>query len=161
MREIICNSLFPYLSKNLYSTRFGNTSILSIGGNLNNPINTFMNLFRKLHNNNKISILSTSPIYKNPPFGYENQAAFYNATMIISTNLCLIEFYQFIFYMERIFGRTRKRAFKNAPRTLDIDILFFNDMFIRSKKLNIPHLYWRERESVLIPLLYQVYYKGF
>lgn len=75
--------------------------------------------------------------------------------------MCLMEFYGFVFYMERIFGRLRKREFKNAPRTLDIDILFFNDTFIRSKKLNIPHLHWSKRDSVLIPLLYQVNYKGF
>ena len=75
--------------------------------------------------------------------------------------MCLIEFYRFVFYTERIFGRGRKREFKNAPRILDIDILFFNDIFIRSEKLNIPHLHWNKRDSVLIPLLYQVNYKGF
>lgn len=72
----------------------------------------------------------------------------------------LLELYRFVFYIERIFGRKRQREFKNAPRILDIDIVFFNDTFIRSKKLNIPHIHWQERESVLIPLLYQVYYKG-
>lgn len=137
-----------------------NTTIITLGGNLKSPIRTFKSLFLKLRQNAKIRILQTSPIYKNPPFGYANQPFFYNATMLLATSMCLVEFYAFIFYMERIFGRGRIRAFKNAPRTLDIDIIFFNDIFMRSTKLNIPHTQWFGRSSVLIPLIYQVNYKG-
>ena len=137
-----------------------NTTIIALGGNLKSPIRTFKSLFLKLKQNAKIRILQTSPIYKNPPFGYANQPFFYNATMLLATSMCLVEFYAFIFYMERIFGRGRIRAFKNAPRTLDIDIIFFNDIFMRSAKLNIPHTQWFGRSSVLIPLIYQVNYKG-
>lgn len=160
MREIIINSFFPFNNKHT-NIKLQNIGIISIGGNIKNPINTFLKLFKKLELNNNITLISTSPIYKNPPFGYTMQKDFYNSTIILSTNMYLIEFYRFIFYMERVFGRPRKREFKNAPRTLDIDILFFNDIFLRSKKLNIPHTHWDKRESVLIPLLYQVNYKGF
>lgn len=158
MEEIICNKYFP--SKKTDST-IHNLVLLSLGANLNNPIKTFMSLFRSFRNNKNISILSTSPIYKNPPFGFKNQNMFYNVTILLSTRLYLLELYKLIFYLERRFGRARKRAFKNAPRSLDIDIIFFNNLFLRSKKLNIPHLHWQERNSVLIPLLYQVNYKGF
>lgn len=137
-----------------------NTTIIALGGNLKSPIRTFKMLFLKLRRNAKIRILSTSPIYKNPPFGFCNQPFFYNATMLLATSMCLMEFYAFIFYMERVFGRGRIRAFKNAPRTLDIDIIFFNDIVMRSAKLNIPHTQWQGRSSVLIPLIYQVNYKG-
>lgn len=170
MQELICNPFFP-MKESIKNTNkhsyikaqkyFKNISIVSLGGNLNNPIKTFINLFKKLRNNNNIALMSTSPIYKNPPFGYIYQHHFYNATIMLATNMCLIEFYGFIFYLERIFGRQRKRAFKNAPRILDIDIIFFNDIVFRSKKLSIPHPHWQHRESVLIPLLYQVNYKGF
>lgn len=143
------------------STKFlPNTTIIALGGNLKSPIRTFKSLFLKLKQNAKIRILSTSPIYKNPPFGFHNQPFFYNATMLLATSMCLMEFYAFIFYMERIFGRGRIRAFRNAPRTLDIDIIFFNDIFMKSTKLNIPHTQWQGRDSVLIPLIYQVNYKG-
>ena len=160
MREIIINSFFPFANKNKHKN-LQNISILSIGGNLKNPIKTFLHFVRKLQSNKNIHLISTSPIYKNPPFGYTKQNYFYNSTIILSTNMCLVEFYRFVFYMERIFGRKRMRVFKNAPRTLDIDILFFNDIFMRNENLNIPHLCWNKRESVLVPLLYQVYYKGF
>lgn len=157
--EIICNQYFPFKNNSFYKL-FNNTSIISIGGNLGNPIKTFTSLFHKLDSNTNITLISTSPIYKNPPFGYLNQCYFYNATIILFTKLCLIEFYSLVFYLERVFGRGRIREFKNAPRILDIDILFFNDIFIRSKKINIPHLHWQNRASVLVPLMYQVYYKG-
>ncbi len=148
------------LSDSHQNNTLPNTTIIALGGNLKSPIRTFKSLFLKLRQNGRIRILSTSPIYKNPPFGFHNQPFFYNATMLLATSMCLVEFYAFIFYMERIFGRGRIRAFKNAPRTLDIDIIFFNDIFMRSGKLNIPHTQWFGRNSVLIPLIYQVNYKG-
>ena len=147
--------------QNLNKSKFlPNTTIIALGANLKNPIRTFIALFHKLKRNARIHILQTSPIYKNPPFGYTNQPFFYNATMILATSMRLMEFYAFIFYMERIFGRGRIRAFKNAPRTLDIDIIFFNDIFLRSAKLNIPHPQWQNRASVLIPLYYGANFKG-
>ena len=46
----------------------------------------------------------------------------------------------------------RKRSFQDAPRTLDIDIIFFDDKKINTKNLIIPHKNWANRESVIIPL---------
>lgn len=162
---ILQNQFFP-AKKSLHFAESSkkslpNTALIALGANLKNPIHTFKSLFTKLARNAKIHILATSPIYKNPPFGFRAQPSFYNATMMLATKMCLLEFYAFMFYLERIFGRARRRAFKNAPRALDIDIIFFNDIFMRSAKLNIPHLHWRARPSVVVPLLFQVNYKGF
>ena len=46
----------------------------------------------------------------------------------------------------------RRRSFANAPRTLDLDIIFFDKRVVKSEKLTIPHANWSERQSVLIPL---------
>jgi 2-amino-4-hydroxy-6-hydroxymethyldihydropteridine diphosphokinase len=46
----------------------------------------------------------------------------------------------------------RTRSFKDAPRTLDIDIIFFANKKINTKQLTIPHKNWSQRESVVIPL---------
>lgn len=156
---LICNHFFPH--KNKKPKMLENIALIGIGANLKNPIKTFISLFIKMQKNNNIALISSSPIYKNPPFGYANQNDFYNATLLFSTNLRLLELYALIFYLERIYGRARKRAFKNAPRMLDIDMLFYNDVFLRSKKLNLPHPHWDKRASVLVPLLFQVNYKGF
>lgn len=160
MREIICNAYFPRVFLGAKRGALQNLTILSIGANLGNPIASFMRLLRSWRRNPTLKILSTSPIYKNPPFGFRNQRDFYNITLLLGTSMCLRDFYRFIFYTERVFGRERKRAFRNAPRTLDIDIIFFNDIFTRLPWLNIPHLLWSERESVLIPLFYQFHHKA-
>ena len=128
---------------------------LGIGGNLKSPIHTFNKLFFWLKNHSKIFHISTSPIYKNPPFGYEDQPHFYNATIKLYTSLCIHEVFSLVFYLERRFGRARKRDFKNAPRTLDIDILFFDDLYIHFTHLKVPHPYFKTRESVIIPLMLQ------
>lgn len=62
------------------------------------------------------------------------------------------EFASQLFYLERIFSRARKRMLKNAPRTLDIDIIGFGNGRFRLSSLKIPHESWSERESVLVPL---------
>ncbi|WP_104722055.1 2-amino-4-hydroxy-6-hydroxymethyldihydropteridine diphosphokinase [Helicobacter mesocricetorum] len=125
-------------------------AILGIGGNKGNVLETFWRLFNKLKNRN--TIICHSPFLKNPAFGYTQQANFYNGIIWIKTNLCPIDFFSYCMYLERIFKRERKRAFKNAPRTLDIDILGFKNKKITLHQLRIPHKEWSKRESVLIPL---------
>lgn len=98
------------------------------------------------------TLLATSPILHNPPFGYTNQPYFYNAIITLATSLSVVELFARVFYLERRFGRGRKRAFKNAPRTLDIDIIFYDKVIIKRAYLTIPHHGFRTRDSVLLPL---------
>lgn len=133
--------------------------MLGIGGNIGDCLNRFNSLFRKIASDSRFLILSTSPIYRNPAFGYENQEDFYNATIQISTRCSIIELFRMIFYWERCFGRERKRAFKNAPRTLDVDLLWFNHLRIKHPKLSLPHPQWHRRESVLVPMQFQTIFK--
>lgn len=129
--------------------------MLGIGGNIGDCLFCFETLFRKISADVRFCILSTSPIYRNPPFGYEQQNDFFNATMQIATSCGVTEMFRMIFYWERCFGRGRKRVFKNAPRTLDVDLLWFNQMKISWPYLHLPHPQWHNRESVLIPLQLQ------
>ncbi len=153
MRALIYRPLFPYHRHS--KKRLVNQVMLGIGGNVGNCVKRFETLLRKIFADSRFCILSTSPIYRNPAFGYTQQADFYNATVQISTNCGLIEVFRMIFYWERCFGRGRKREFKNAPRTLDIDLLWFNQLQLKRDYLKIPHPFWHERESVLIPLQLQ------
>ncbi|MGX2984228.1 2-amino-4-hydroxy-6-hydroxymethyldihydropteridine diphosphokinase [Helicobacter sp. 23-1048] len=132
--------------------RARNHIVLGIGGNMPTTHKVFENLFRTLKNHPKITALHSSPIIKNPAFGYINQPDFLNAVIYAQTSLCLLEIYALVFYLERRFGRKRKRVFKNAPRILDIDIILFNKLILKREYLTIPHIHWEKRLSVCIPL---------
>ena len=125
---------------------------IGIGGNIGNTKKIFDKLILSLNKNTKFDLLMTSPLLLNPPFGFLNQKPFLNGIIRLSTNLSVNEFFKITQRLEKRFGR--KRSFQDAPRTLDIDIIFFDNKNINTKKLIIPHKDWANRESVIIPLNY-------
>lgn len=98
-----------------------------------------------------VQVLKSGFILKNPPFGYLEQEDFYNSVIVVGTSMQPKELLAYLHRVEKYFSR--KRTFKNAPRTLDLDILFFDNRTIHTPRLTIPHPNWRERESVVLPLL--------
>ena len=125
-------------------------ALLGIGGNIGNVPRRFKKLLQTLKNNPHIRVVQSAPILKNPPFGYLEQNDFFNSLLLVDTSLSPRVLLHTLLYLEKRFKR--KRTFKNAPRTLDIDIIFYDDIVTQSKDLTIPHPRWSERESVLIPL---------
>lgn len=144
-----CDRFFPIINKQDRNYKY--KTVVGIGGNEGDVRKRFRNLYMYLKGSSLVSISETSPILRNPPFGYLNQDDFYNAVMVIRTSLPPKAFLKFLLHVEKIFGR--KRSFKNAPRTLDLDIIFFDDIKYNDKNLNIPHPSWSKRESVVLPLL--------
>ena len=126
-------------------------SLLGIGGNVGNVIQRFNRLFWFLKRSSFIRVIETSPILNNPPFGYLDQDDFHNALILIETKLTPKELLRYLLKIEDKFGR--KRLFKDGPRTLDLDIIFYENMAINSDELIIPHPSWSKRESVIAPLL--------
>jgi 2-amino-4-hydroxy-6-hydroxymethyldihydropteridine diphosphokinase len=143
----IKTSHYPYISNNKHSR---NIALLGIGGNIGDVNKRFEHLFWFLKRSRFVKILQTSPILKNPPFGYENQPFFYNAIILVDTKLTPIELLRFILHVEKKFGR--KRSFKNAPRTLDIDMIKYGKLILNKSNLVLPHPFWSVRDSVLLPL---------
>ena len=126
-------------------------AILGIGGNIGDTVRRFEHLFCYIKSSSRdIKIIETSPILENPPFGYKEQNNFFNAVLYISTNLTHIELLKRVNMIESKFRRVR--SFKDAPRTLDIDIIFHSLSRVDREFLKIPHIGWRDRESVLLPL---------
>jgi 2-amino-4-hydroxy-6-hydroxymethyldihydropteridine diphosphokinase len=146
---LIYTDIYP--SKYSYK-KYKNIAILGIGGNIGDTIRRFERVFFLLKRDKRVHITKVSPILKNPPFGYTNQDYFYNAILEVQTNMTHIELLDFILRVEDKFGR--KRPFKDAPRTLDIDMIFFNNLTINTKRLILPHKDYINRASVLIPLSY-------
>ncbi|WP_456470269.1 2-amino-4-hydroxy-6-hydroxymethyldihydropteridine diphosphokinase [Caminibacter sp.] len=147
MKKIIKTTFFPAPLK---KSSKKNRALIGVGCNIGNCIRRFKKLYSFFNSHPRIDIIQTSIIYKNPPFGYLNQPWFYNTVMIVATDFSPYELLNFLLYTEKKFGR--KRSFKNAPRTLDLDIIMYNNVKIKSEKLNIPHPFFKNRDSVLVPL---------
>jgi 2-amino-4-hydroxy-6-hydroxymethyldihydropteridine diphosphokinase len=143
-------TLFPTI-KQSKKNNMHHKALLGIGGNIGDVQRRFRHLYYYLQKSNFIEIIESSYILKNPPFGYAKQEDFFNALLYIQTNLSPFELLRYVLRVEKIFRR--KRLFANAPRTLDIDILFYEDKIINHPTLILPHPHWKERTSVVIPLL--------
>ncbi len=146
---LIRTSLFPRVyggSTKRYSVTLG------VGGNIGDVVRRLERLNRFFQTDRYCDLISTGPILKNPPFGYLQQDDFYNSVMLVKTNLQPRAFLKYVLEVERKFGR--KRSFENAPRTLDIDVIFYENRKMKTKELTLPHPHWKERESVVIPMTY-------
>jgi 2-amino-4-hydroxy-6-hydroxymethyldihydropteridine diphosphokinase len=139
---------FPYTSTKKSTKPYSAT--IGIGGNVGDVKRRFEHLFFFLRRQRRIDIQKTSLILKNPPFGYKEQDDFLNAIIILKTSMHARGLLAYLLRVEQRFGR--KRSFANAPRTLDLDIIFFDNRVIERDDLIVPHKAWHLRESVVIPL---------
>jgi 2-amino-4-hydroxy-6-hydroxymethyldihydropteridine diphosphokinase len=95
-------------------------------------------------------LLRQSGLYSTAAWGNTNQPDFLNQVIMVETELSAIQTMQTILNIEKKMGRLR--TVKNAPRIIDIDILFFNKEIIEREYLNIPHPQIQNRRFVLVPL---------
>ena len=95
-------------------------------------------------------VLVESSVYESAAWGLESQAAFLNQVLKIETTLGSEALLKTILEIEEDLGR--KRNLRYGPRTIDIDILFFNDDITARKGLTIPHPQIQNRRFALIPL---------
>jgi 2-amino-4-hydroxy-6-hydroxymethyldihydropteridine diphosphokinase len=95
-------------------------------------------------------IIARSAIYQTAAWGKTDQPDFLNQVIIVETILWAEESLSAILTIEEKMGRVRTE--KNAPRIIDIDILFFNDAIIQEKELTVPHPEIQNRLFALIPL---------
>jgi 2-amino-4-hydroxy-6-hydroxymethyldihydropteridine diphosphokinase len=95
--------------------------------------------------------LRMSPIHETAPVGAPGpQHLFLNAAVVGETTLAADELLESLLGIER--ERGRERPFPNAPRTLDLDLILFDDAVISNPKLTLPHPRFRDRRFVLEPL---------
>ncbi len=139
---------FPYKADAKTSHRY--QAIVGIGGNIGDLKRRFEHLFFDIKRDKRVELLETALILKNPPFGFKDQDDFFNSIIVFKTSMQPRVFLDYLMRLEKKFGR--RRSFANAPRTLDLDIIFFDNRVINSKKLTVPHPSWSTRESVIIPL---------
>lgn len=124
------------------------TVYLGLGSNLGERHN---NLFRAIEMlSPQVSVEMISSLYETEPVGYLDQPRFLNAVLKGTTLLSPIMLLAQAKEVERTLGRAP--SFPDAPRPIDIDILFYGDFVIDSPELTIPHPRLEERAFVLIPL---------
>lgn len=111
------------------------------------------------------NIAKSSGLYQTAAWGYTNQPDFLNQVILVQTAFGAAETLHLILNIEQDMGRIR--TVKNAPRIIDIDILFFNHEVISSDILKVPHPEIPNRRFVLIPLnelspnfIHPVFYKS-
>jgi len=96
-------------------------------------------------------LLACSALYRSAPVGYLDQPDFVNAVAKINTTLTPQALLSALLHIERQHGR--ERMFDNAPRTLDLDVLLYDDLQLHEQGLTIPHPQMHRRAFVLLPLL--------
>lgn len=95
-------------------------------------------------------IEAVSSVYRSEPVGYRSQPDFWNLVIELATGLAPEALLREAQRIERELGRTR--AFRNAPRPIDIDVLLYEDRVIETSTLTVPHPRMLERAFVLRPL---------
>ncbi|MBL8428594.1 MAG: 2-amino-4-hydroxy-6-hydroxymethyldihydropteridine diphosphokinase [Dechloromonas sp.] len=127
-----------------------NTAYVALGANLGDPAATVLAAFAALANLPESRIVHSSSLYRTAPVGITEQPEFVNAVAELETTLAPEVLLDALFDIEERFGRIRTE--KNGPRTLDLDLLLFNDQFIELPRLSLPHPRLHLRAFVLQPL---------
>lgn len=126
-----------------------NLVYLLIGGNIGDRLANLENA-RKSIEKKCGAIQKISSIYETEAWGFKDQPAFYNQALCIKTNLSPEDLLETILEIEISMGR--KRLIPLGPRTIDIDIMYYNQLITQTPKLTIPHPRLTERNFVLAPL---------
>jgi 2-amino-4-hydroxy-6-hydroxymethyldihydropteridine diphosphokinase len=124
---------------------------LLVGGNLNNTTEKFEQLFSLLQERVGEIVLKSS-YYQSEAWGFESKYPFINIALCLQTTLSPFELLQETQLIEKELGRTQKTTIGYQDRTMDIDIIFYDNEIINTSNLEIPHPRMQERDFVLTPL---------
>jgi 2-amino-4-hydroxy-6-hydroxymethyldihydropteridine diphosphokinase len=135
-------------------TRLGmSTAYLSAGSNIGDRIGYLQQANNLLKYTDGITVVDSSSIYETEPVGYREQEWFANAVLRIETGLNPQELLAECMRIEIQLGRERNPENRWGPRTLDLDILFYEDEIVSEESLRIPHPRMHERAYALVPML--------
>lgn len=98
----------------------------------------------------KVRVVRESPLYATPPWGYTDQPEFLNQVIEVETLLHPIPLLHHLKTIEAEMGR--EKTFRNGPRLIDLDILFYGQEVFEGELLQIPHPRLQDRAFILVPL---------
>ena len=124
------------------------TIYLALGSNLGDRMGNLKSAVKRL--SEKMTIKKFSSVYETEPVYYKDQPLYLNSVLSATTELGPSDLLRFVKGIETDLGR--QPSFRNAPRIIDIDILFYGNQTIETAELAIPHPRLAERAFVLVPL---------
>lgn len=124
------------------------TVYLALGTNLGDRMENLRHAVAALPPVIHVTVLSS--VYETPPWGYTDQPAFLNMALAGETESDPPGLIAFLKKLETELGR--EKTFRNGPRLIDMDILFYDDLVFEQANLVIPHPRLHERAFVLVPL---------
>ncbi len=125
------------------------TAYIGLGSNIGDRLENCKQALR-LMNTAQTQVLQVSSFYQTSPVGYTDQPDFINAAAKIQTRLEPLELLDFLQEIERSLGKNI--TVRWGPRSIDLDIVLYDNLIINQERLQIPHPRMLERSFVLIPL---------
>lgn len=129
----------------------GVTAIIALGGNLGDVKGHFIGARDMLGRLENTQLLASSRLYRSPPMGPQDQPDYLNAVILIQTRLAVLPLLHRIQAIELQFGRTRGSE-RWSERTLDLDLIAYDDTQMQTHELTLPHPGMQERMFVLQPM---------
>ena len=131
------------------------TVFVALGSNLDQPLTHVQRALRDIEELPETALVKLSALYETAPVGIKDQPVFVNAVAQVATMLSPHDLLARLHAIEVQHGRRRSSISeqKNGPRTLDLDILIFNESQIDERGLTLPHPRMHERAFVLVPLV--------
>ena len=126
--------------------------LIALGGNVGDVRATFGKAIANICGMTQGALVARSSDYMTPPWGDEHQEPFINACIEIETSLDPHALLFTLHKIEKKFGRDRASERRWGPRTLDLDIIAYNDVRLDKPELALPHPRLFERAFVLVPL---------
>src|ERR1700749_440561 len=126
--------------------------VIALGGNVGDVRATFAKAIAHICGMTQAALLARSSDYATPPWGEEDQPRFINACIEIETALDPHALLFTLHKIEQKFGRDRGREQRWGPRTLDLDLIAYDDAKLDKPELTLPHPRLFERAFVLVPL---------
>ena len=128
----------------------GRMSAIALGSNLGNSLETLESAVATIASTSGILVKGRSHWYQTKAISPSPQPDYLNGCVILQTTHSPIVLLNTLLEIEQQFGRVRRE--RNDPRTLDLDLLLFDDIVLNEPELQIPHPRMVERAFVLVPL---------
>lgn len=126
------------------------TAYIGLGANLNDPEQQILDALTALQQLPQTELTAVSSLYGSKPLGPQDQPDYLNAVAQLNTQLQPLALLDALQAQEQAQGRVRKRHW--GERNIDLDIILYDQLQLRSERLNLPHHEMHKRSFVLIPL---------